>query len=488
MGAEGDNDFLLGEDGDLPGGSGMPVDAQRPQCLGETRQAEAIGLDIYVMLDISGSMLEALPPASLFQTTTTTKWDAVRRSFQSFVQAPETADIGVGMQYFPQLKADVPFACTSNQECGVGGPCSSSQCVANFIFDDPADATPAVQFIGAPSDGVCGSDADCTGQGESCRSMLGACVIPGQDVPPLPLLPLCNAGADCAGIPGTQCEEIRACELLFQDQIVPCTASIACPAGFGACVPFPYACLSQTSCEVGGYATPAVPISSAATRSPALVASLQSQVPSGRTPTGPALAGALQHARLWAEQNPGRQVVTVLATDGLPTDCTPLEIPEIAQLASRANSGDYPVRTFVIGVFSAADLGDDGQQRLDTIARAGGTDRAFVINTGGNVADEFLNALNQIRDTTVSCEFQLDAGAELDFDRVNLRVSEASGAVTDLLNVGDASACGGDQGWYYVRNATGIPTQITVCPSTCAGFMADGIRAELEIGCATRIR
>src|SRR5688572_19648135 len=80
--------FMLGEE-DLPGTEG-DVDGQPPACLGETRQAEIIGLDIYVMLDVSASMLEALPQSA------TTKWDAVRSSLQSFVQDPATADIGIG--------------------------------------------------------------------------------------------------------------------------------------------------------------------------------------------------------------------------------------------------------------------------------------------------------------------------------------------------------------------------------------------------------
>jgi len=39
-----------------------------------------------------------------------------------------------------------------------------------------------------------------------------------------------------------------------------------------------------------------------------------------------------------------------------------------------------------------------------------------------------------------------------------------------------------------VRDAAGIPSQISVCPSTCATFMGEGVRADLQIGCATRIR
>ena len=79
-----------------------------------------------------------------------------------------------------------------------------------------------------------------------------------------------------------------------------------------------------------------------------------------------------------------------------------------------------------------------------------------MINTTGNVTQEFLDALHRIRDTSLSCEFQL-TGDSPDFDRVNLDVVDAQGSA-DLLNVGEAAACGDEQGWFYQRNADGTPT------------------------------
>jgi hypothetical protein len=493
--------FMVDDDG-LPGDNSPVPGNEDPgaQCLGETHQAEKIGVDMFVMLDASGSMLDALPQAQLLAAPTT-KWDAVRQSLESFVSAPDTADIGIGLQYFPQSNEGVPFNCVSNDECGEGGPCTNTICVGPGELEIAGDGAPPFDFVRVAGDTpiFCSSDADC-GDSDACRTMVGECVFPPGtladnpegaflNVSPDPttslVSPLCGAPSDCDGLPGTACEEIGVCTA----QLIKCSPSIACPPGAGECAPFPYSCVNQTSCEVARYAAPAVTISNAATRSTELIASLRAQVPQGQTPTGPALSGALEQARAWAASNPGRQVVTVLATDGFPTVCEPLEIPGIAEVASNANTGERPVRTFVIGVFGNADLGGDGQQRLDTIARAGGTNRAIVINTAGNVAEDFLEALNVIRNTAVSCEFQLSDAAGLDFDRVNLQVTEATGASAALFNVGDASACGDDdQGWYYERDAAGTPTQITVCPGTCATFMGEGVRADLQIGCATRIR
>lgn len=490
--------FLVGDE---PGAEDPAPGADDPgaQCLGETHQAERIGLDMFVMLDISGSMLDVLPQGLLAEPIT--KWDAVRQSLEAFVVAPETADIGIGLQYFPQNNDGVPFTCNSNDECGAGGPCTNSLCVAPGELEIPGDGAPPFEFVRVPGGSAvfCSEDGEC-GAGESCRTMVGECIFPAGTLADNPagaflnvsedptaslVSPLCAEQGDCDGLPGTVCEEIGVCT----EQLIKCSPSLGCPPGAGECAPFPYSCVNQTSCELERYSAPAVAISAEEGRADAVIESLRAQIPLGQTPTGPALGGALDQARAWAAANPGRQVVTVLATDGFPTVCEPLEIADIASVASAANDADVPVRTFVIGVFGNGDLGGDGQQRLDTIARAGGTERAFVVNTAGDVARDFLDALNVIRNTAVSCVFQLSDAAELDFDRVNLQVTDALGSSTELFNVGDRSACGDDeQGWYYERDAAGTPTQITVCPSTCATFMDEGVRADLQIGCATRIR
>jgi hypothetical protein len=479
-------DLLIGDDGRT---GNAPGDERT--CLGETHQAEARGLDIFVMLDISDSMNERLPRTSVYSLPQT-KWDAVKQSLESFVQAPESADIGMGLQYFPQLREGVPDTCTSNADCGEGGPCSTSVCVTGFVSNDPRNP---LAFIGETDPDcqgaacICSSDTDCSGNAV-CRGMLGYCIVLGQGtVADLPATPRCNSNADCAGLPGTGCDVAGVCDrTLGQNPPTFCLSTLGCPAGAGSCAALPDSCLNQTRCEADVYGTPAVPISSDATRSSAIIESLEAVQLNGLTPTGPALQGALDHARAWALEHPERQVVTVFATDGLPTECTPQGGTEIALLAADANAGAEPVRTFVIGVFGAADLGD-GRTLLDALARSGGSERAFVINTGDDVGAEFLQALNQIRDTAVSCEFQLDSNTALDFDKVNLRISDPAGSLEALANVGDVSACGGDQGWYYVRNDNGTPTQIQVCPSTCTRLTTtSGISAELEVGCATRIR
>ncbi|HKO91814.1 MAG TPA: hypothetical protein VJU61_11705, partial [Polyangiaceae bacterium] len=482
------DDFLGGDDG-LSGRAGNG-DSQ-PSCLGETRAAEAIGLDIYVMLDSSGSMNATVPPRSALEFPIS-KWNAVRASLNAFVRAPETEGIGVGLQFFPQIEEGVPPTCRTNADCGAtGGNCTSSVCVDTTTIALPNGPDPV--FISeVDGDGpYCSQDSECGG-GQLCREIRGLCVlrpgvnanVPQGDPLPLGVPAFCGSNADCTDLPGTVCEDIGLCEQPLAGQDTLCTQTFTCPAAAGDCVLAGYVCTEQTHCAVEDYATPAVPITSGPTRAADITGALASRIPSSLTPTGPALQGALEHAKLWAADHPDRQVVTVLATDGFPEGlCTPEAIPDIADIAREANLGNQPVRTFVIGVFASADLAQGRRQDLDQIAQAGGSSAAIVINTAGDVTQDFLDALNRIRDTSVSCDFQL-TGTSLDFDQVNLEVVDDQGSA-ELLNVGDASACADDDGWFYQRDASGTPKQIRVCPNTCQRFATGGVTANLQIGCAT---
>ncbi|MBI4705052.1 MAG: VWA domain-containing protein [Deltaproteobacteria bacterium] len=74
----------LGFDGGSQGGGG-PLDGG---CATDTIESEPLPLDMYIMLDQSGSMAGA-------------KWKAVTSALGSFAANPDLADLGVGLQYFP---------------------------------------------------------------------------------------------------------------------------------------------------------------------------------------------------------------------------------------------------------------------------------------------------------------------------------------------------------------------------------------------------
>jgi len=106
-----------GSTGSLPGGGSA---AQGGGCAGDTKTAEKVPLDMYLMLDQSGSMED---PASGGGT----RWEAVVSAIGTFVNQPEAAGIGVGIQYFPLQGTEscTASSCTVDADCGGPscGPC-----------------------------------------------------------------------------------------------------------------------------------------------------------------------------------------------------------------------------------------------------------------------------------------------------------------------------------------------------------------------------
>ncbi|MEP7127040.1 MAG: vWA domain-containing protein [Byssovorax sp.] len=119
-------------------------------CAAESKKAEQLPLDMYIMLDQSGSMTDSVSGGG-------TKWDAVTSAFKTFVNQPGTAGIGVGIQYFPLIPGGMMCSptCATDADCGAFGPCffgicfgcaasSNDSCVA-------ADyATPDVEIAALP--------------------------------------------------------------------------------------------------------------------------------------------------------------------------------------------------------------------------------------------------------------------------------------------------------------------------------------------------
>ena len=75
-----------------PGGDGAPP-SDDSSCAATSSTATLIPLDLFIMLDQSGSMKETT-------STGVTKWDAVKSAFKTFIADPGSAGLGVGIQYF----------------------------------------------------------------------------------------------------------------------------------------------------------------------------------------------------------------------------------------------------------------------------------------------------------------------------------------------------------------------------------------------------
>ncbi len=397
-------------------------------CVGGLTEAAPLPLDLYVMLDISASMLDPTD-------TGESKWDAVSSALTEFVTNPASAGLGVGIQYFPLARPGTPDACSTDEECGESGPCYLKLC-----WNSPALAP-------------CGEDADCGA---------GSC---------LPLAVCAEDERYVCREPGTECvddagQSYGTCTLA--------TASV---------------CVHRTSCQVSDYAAPAVAIGALPNSAGDLVASISAQSPEGDTPTGPALAGALETASRWAREHPERSAAAVLVTDGLPTECEPVSIEDVAELAATGLAETPRVPTFVIGVFGPADV--SSRQNLERIARAGGT-VPFVVDTSEDVASQLLDALEAIRQTRLSCEFRIPGappGEALDYSAVNVQVT-SRGRSKLLHYLPGAGDCEAAEGWRYdVDPAVAAPTKALLCEESCADLQGDAeASVEFALGCSTIVR
>lgn len=116
-------------------------------CAGDTYQGKLAPLDMYLMVDRSGSMVEK----------GSTKWASVTAAIRAFVQDPSSADLGVGLQYFPLPRVTpCPSDCNSDyacatQKCGCTSfGCQNTVCSCTAYSNDScvADdyAKPVVAF------------------------------------------------------------------------------------------------------------------------------------------------------------------------------------------------------------------------------------------------------------------------------------------------------------------------------------------------------
>ncbi|HYP77695.1 MAG TPA: vWA domain-containing protein [Polyangiaceae bacterium] len=233
-------------------------------------------------------------------------------------------------------------------------------------------------------------------------------------------------------------------------------------------------------CSPEAYATPSVPIGLISAVGSELVAAMNDVAPGGLTPTVPALQGAISYARSWAQKNPGRATMVVLVTDGFPTQCDN-EPDQISQAAQSGYESLEHIRTFVIGV------GDVAKFNLDNFARSGGTKKAYLTDAG-DVTTTFVDALNNITNRALACEYQLPPppdGMRLDSTKVQVVYSPSSGEPEEVPSISSFAACAKNSngGWYY--DDPDRPSKITVCPCTCARLQAG--RVDVRLGCKPRL-
>jgi hypothetical protein len=420
---------LIGTDGSLGLGGGVAEIPEDAACATETQQGQRIPLTMYVLLDSSASMLDALSNQGM-----ASKWDATKAAITTFVNDPASTGLSVGLQYFPVLKPNVPASCMADTDCVGSGPCDFA-----MTCDNTSVVTP------------CTTNADCPAVGGGPAGncvLLGACQV---------------SGGYCAPV------------------------GIRCAFGFDRCVRLLGYCHGRDSCDNAAYAMPAIEVAPLPGAAQPIIASMAAHTPDGLTPTLAALGGGFDYARARAMADPTQRVVLLLATDGFPTECSanPDDLTPIQTLVSSQATGTPPISTFVIGVFSPAEQAA-ATTNLNSIAKAGGTGSAFIINTSQNVQQAFLEALNKIRGTLLTCEFKLPQpeGGQLDPQLVNVRYTSNAGQSTLLGNVPGGACDPNKGGWHYDNDQA--PTKIQLCDSTCSAIQADqGGSVKILLGCKT---
>jgi hypothetical protein len=250
-------------------------------------------------------------------------------------------------------------------------------------------------------------------------------------------------------------------------------------AGISASLQF----FSQPSeCTVGDYATPLVPMT-ALPAAAAFNGPIGATMPTGDTPTLPALQGAFQYATQEQMQTPGARVAVVLVTDGQPHDnCG----STVATVAAAAQMVAAQIPTYVIGIGKSL-------TKLDAVAQAGGTTQAFLVSTTNNpdagagvsqTEDDFVAALGAIRSSQGTCHVAIPSappGQTLDFGKVNV-LSASMGASSQPLPYDPGCATG--SGWQY--DDPSQPTTIVICPDSCSAIQSDATaQLSVELGCQT---
>lgn len=240
-------------------------------------------------------------------------------------------------------------------------------------------------------------------------------------------------------------------------------------------------------CEPAMYEQPAVSLGPASKVQSTLWSAMVGMMPEGGTPTGPALAGAIEQTRAWARQQPRTSFAVVLATDGIPTACDPISAADLGALASegvKAKGKDPPIPTFVIGILGVNDLGSDAINVLDAIAQDGGTSKAVYLSPSADLSEQMAAALRTVVSQRVACSFELPSAVATDADLSKLNVTLTGSCGRIELPYADGG-CSGD-GWRYDMDPKiGFPRAIELCPVSCERYRA-GDKAALEFGCGTK--
>jgi hypothetical protein len=252
----------------------------------------------------------------------------------------------------------------------------------------------------------------------------------------------------------------------------------------------PFGTLS--SCLATDYQMADVEIAALPGNAQPIIASLNAHTPTTNTPTAPALTGAINHAIEWKNKHADHAVVVVLVTDGQPNGCG--TIGDVTNIAKMGVTATIP--TYVIGVTSPGttcdiDANPPNQQDLDTVAMAGGTTAAMLVDLSKDVVQQFLMTMDMIRARSVPpCQYTIPpppVGEHLDPTKINVLYTPPMATMPfTLTSVAGSTACDAAQGgWYYDDPVT--PKTVSLCPASCA-IVKNDVSGSIDIalGCKTK--
>ncbi|MEO8798959.1 MAG: vWA domain-containing protein [Polyangiaceae bacterium] len=224
--------------------------------------------------------------------------------------------------------------------------------------------------------------------------------------------------------------------------------------------------------------------------------------PNGGTPLKDAYEGQLPLLKSFTPSAPlvsGGKLVMVVMTDGVPDSGANTIISD----ATAAFAGTPKVTTFAVGVGDpTASASDYDEVFMGKLAVAGGAPAAgctpgwnqsspagqtpchFQITpkakTAAMIQDEFLTAINTIRDQVSSCTFTLDkSGGAIDPSKVNVVYTSSGGASSTVPQ--DPT-----NGWSY-DNPTD-PSTVTLNGTACDTLKGDSNGSiKIVLGCATQV-
>ncbi len=248
---------------------------------------------------------------------------------------------------------------------------------------------------------------------------------------------------------------------------------------------FGYQPIGKTTCDEADFSHAAVEFAELPGNADAIVKAVAEAAPTGETPTGPAIRGGCSLAAAQKRAHPERTVINLLVTDGEPqapvtmdtTSCNPT-MQDAEAAARECLDSDERVATYVLGVGPLL-------ENLDSIAKAGGTDAAYLVSDDSS--DTVLEALYAIRyNAQVPCDFGIDTVGTSDplvFSQTSVVYTTPDCELVHVQRVFGKDECDkASGGWYF--DDDDAPTRIALCSASCDAVSIPRARLSYAIGCS----